>query len=337
MSTNKVKHPSIRENGEVYFADTCQPLKEAAQNKLVQMEAWGRFNYPGIKLSENELKGVNSVGYWDATFQQNWGLGWHRNEGLEISFIENGKIPFSVNGDDHILTTDNLTITRPWQLHRVGNPTISAGKFYWLIIDVGVRHPHQEWIWPKWIILSKTDLDELTKMFRQNEQPIWHTDPEIKKCFQKIGAALKKGPIGGNFSWMAVYINEILLNLLNLFRSGQINLMESLTESKRTVELFINELNNSYSEPWTLESMADHCKLKTTRFIHYFKQIVNDSPMQYLINIRLDAAAKLLRNDPKMNVKSICYECGFSSSEYFATVFRKKFNCTPREYRAIKP
>jgi len=334
MSTEKIKHPSIKENGEVYFADTCQPLKEAAQKNLVQLEAWGRFNYPGIKLQENELKGVNSVGYWDATFQQNWGLGWHRNEGLEISFIESGKIPFSVNKENHILTTDNLTITRPWQLHRVGNPTISAGKFYWLIIDVGVRHPHQEWIWPKWVILSKEDLAELTKMFRQNEQPIWHTDPEIKKCFQKIGATLRKGKVEGNDSWMAVYINEILLYLLSLFRSGQIDLTESLTESKRTVELFINELSSTYNEPWTLESMAEHCKLKTTRFIHYFKEITNDSPMQYLINIRLEASVGLLLNDTRLNVKEICYECGFSSPEYFATVFRKKFNCTPSEYRS---
>ena len=137
MSNEKITHPRLKENGEVFYADTCQPLKEAAANGSVLLEAWGRFNYPGRRLGNSELKGVNSVGYWDASFQQRWGLGWHRNEGLEISFIESGKIPFSVNDNDYILATDNLTITRPWQLHRVGNPTISAGKFFWLIIDVG--------------------------------------------------------------------------------------------------------------------------------------------------------------------------------------------------------
>ncbi|MES2276574.1 MAG: AraC family transcriptional regulator [Bacteroidota bacterium] len=334
MSNEKVKHPSLKENGEIFYADTCQPLKEAAAKNYVRMEAWGRFNYPGRRMGDAELKCVNSVGYWDASFQQNWGLGWHRNEGLEISFIESGKIPFSVNENDYILATDNLTITRPWQLHRVGNPTISAGKFFWLIIDVGVRHPHQEWIWPKWVILSKDDLEELTKMMRQNEQPVWHTDPEIKKCFQKIGATLKKGYSQSGDSWMAVYINEILLLLLNLFRSGQINLSESLTESKRTVELFIKELQTTYSELWTLESMAEHCKLKPTRFIHYFKLIANDSPLQYLNSVRLHAAALQLLNNPTLNIKNIGYGCGFSSSEYFATVFRKKYNCTPSGYRA---
>jgi AraC-like DNA-binding protein len=333
MPEEKVKHPSIKDNGEVYHADTCQPLKEAAANNFVQMEAWGRFNYPGRRMLDGELKGVSTVGYWDASYQQNWGLDWHRNEGLELSFIESGKVPFSVAETDHILTADNLTITRPWQLHRVGNPTISAGKFFWLIIDVGIRHPHQEWIWPKWIILSKEDLAELTKMLRQNEQPVWHTDPEIRKCFQKIGSILKKGHHQSNASWMAVYINEILLSLLNMFRSGQINLSESLTQSKRTVELFIKELQISYSELWTLESMAEHCKLKPTRFIYYFKEIANDSPMQYLNNVRLNAAAHQLLHNTKLNIKSIGYECGFSSSEYFATAFRKKYNCTPSDYR----
>jgi AraC-like DNA-binding protein len=329
----KVVHPSIKENGEIHYADTCQPLKEAAAKNFVQMEAWGRFNYPGKKLHDTELKGVSSVGYWDANTQQNWGLGWHRNEGLEISFIETGKIPFSVNSTDHILATDNLTITRPWQLHRVGNPTISAGKFYWIIIDVGVRHPHQDWVWPDWVILSKNEMEELTKMLRQNERPIWHTDAEIKKCFQKIGNTLKKGSIKDHESWMVVYINEILLSLLNLFRFGQIELSESLTESKRTVELFINELIDSYNEPWTLESMANHCKLKPTRFIHYFKEATNHSPMHYLTDVRLNAAAGLLGTELKKTVKSICYDCGFSSGEYFSTVFRRKFGCSPSDYR----
>ncbi len=333
MIAAKNNHPHIDNNGKVSFADNCRPLKEAARKNLLHMEAWGRFNYPGRKMEENELPGINSVGFWDAAFQQNWGLKWHQNEGIEIAFIENGKIPFSVNKTDYILSTNNLTITRPWQMHRVGNPNVSAGKFYWLIIDVGVRQPHQEWVWPEWIILSKEDLEELTKMLRQNEQHVWNINAEIRKCFQKIGSILKKDSSKSSKSWMAVCVNEILLHLLDIFRTGEINLSEALTESKRTVELFIADLNNHYIEPWTLESMASHCNLKPTRFVFYFKQIANQSPMQYLTSVRLDASTRLLLDEPCRNIKAICYECGFSSSEYFATVFRKKFGCAPSDYR----
>jgi AraC family L-rhamnose operon regulatory protein RhaS len=55
--------------------------------------------------------------------------------------------------------------------------------------------------------------------------------------------------------------------------------------------------------------------------------------MHYLTDLRLGAAIKLLEENPDLPIKNICYECGFSSSDYFATVFSKKYKCAPSEYR----
>lgn len=329
--------PKFQDQNGIYYSDTCQPLVSAWKNGKVMFGAWARQNYPATyKMKSGVLPNMSSVGYWDANFNQDWGLDWHRNEGIEITFLETGSTPFSIEGYDYMLKPNELTITRPWQLHKVGNPNIGIGKLYWIILDVGIRYPHQEWSWPKWINLTTKDIKELTKILRQNEQPVWKATPEIKRCFHHIGSLIANDLLGKKESWIAIYINELLLHLLELFRNSHYQLDENLVKDNRTVQLFIKDLREKYHELWTLNSMAEYCGLGVTRFVHYVKQYTNLTPVNLLIQIRLEAAAKSLLHDRRKGINEICYECGFSSPQYFSTLFKKQYNCSPSAYRQFQ-
>ena len=324
---------AYQERGKTYYADTCKPLVDAWNAGAVNLEAWARHHYPGYKMPDNILPNVNSLGYWDAQHEQDWGLDWHRNEGIEITFLESGTVPFSLGDQAFDLYPNDLTITRPWQPHKVGNPHIGAGKLHWVILDVEVRHPHQEWCWPSWVLLNRQDKEELTKMLRQNEQPIWKANAAIKKCFQKIAGLITADHTMEGESWVYIYLNELLMHLLTLFRQGAFSYDEALTESVRTVELFIHTLRNNFTDPWTLPLMAENCHMGITRFVHYFKQLTNSTPMGYLNSVRLKEANKLLCSEPFKNINQIGYQCGFSSSQYFATAFKKEFGNSPHAHR----
>lgn len=54
---------------------------------------------------------------------------------------------------------------------------------------------------------------------------------------------------------------------------------------------------------------------------------------EYLSHCRIEKAKALLANKHDMNVLDIAMACGFESSQYFATVFKKKTGITPSEYR----
>ena len=71
-------------------------------------------------------------------------------------------MPYSQESQELELLPNNLTITRPWEVHKVGGPFIGMGKFYWIILDLDVRRPHQNWSWPDWIILAPKDLISLS-------------------------------------------------------------------------------------------------------------------------------------------------------------------------------
>lgn len=333
MATSR---PIFEAAGRRYVADTCGPVNQAVQAGTVQLKTLARGHYPGRKLCPGALRGVKTVGFWDAEHDQSWGLDWHRNEGIELTFLERGHLGFAVDSERFTLRPDDLTITRPWQRHRVGLPHVGAGRLHWMILDVGVRRPDQPWRWPAWIVLSKTDRDELTDIFRHNEHPVWKASAELRLCFQRIAQAVETDHEGTNISRLTVLLNEMLLLVLELFRQNRVPLDDTLSGAKRTVELFLADLGHDImilARPWTVKELARQCGLGVTQFSAYCKTLTNMTPLQYVNHRRLEAAADLLRSQPESDVTHIGLKCGFSSSQYFATSFRRHFGRTPTEFR----
>ncbi|MEP1490335.1 MAG: AraC family transcriptional regulator [Algibacter sp.] len=319
-------------DGVVYHADTCLPLIDAVKRNKLKFKALARHTYPGDRLDENTL-GLNSIGYWDADEPQDWGLDWHRNEGIEFHFLESGTMPYSQENKEVTLTPNHLTITRPWEAHKVGNPNIGMGKLYWVIIDLGVRRPHQEWVWPDWITLTSGDLSRLTTILRQNERSIWKTDRRVGDCFKRINNAVNTDVKGSNASKIRLLVNYLLILLLDLLNTEDIVLNESLTDSSRSVQFFLNELEKNLSDDWTIELMSQSAGVGLTRFTHHCKKLTNLTPMRYLVLKRLELSKKILRENEHLTISEVAYMCGFTTSQYFSTVFKKHEKCAPNEYR----
>lgn len=328
--------PIYQEHGKTFQADTCRPVVEAVNSGRLKQEALVRGHYPGRKLERNALPGVKTVGFWDARVGQDWGLDWHRNEGIELTFLESGSLGFAVDRKVCQLRPDDLTITRPWQKHRVGNPNVGTGRLHFLILDLGVRRPDQQWRWPSWIVLTKADLQELTHILRHTERPVWRATPEIRRCFQSIAQAVESDDSGRNVSRLAAYLNELFVLVLEMCRHKQVRLDESLSSAQRTVELFWADLcqhQEHLAEPLTVGAMAEQCGLGVTHFIHLTKKQTNMTPVQRLTHGRLEMAVKLLKEDPARSVLDVALDCGFSSSQYFTNVFRRQYGCTPSGLR----
>lgn len=323
----------FQDKDTVYYADTCEPLKEAAQRNEVTLRGWARGNYPGIPLPRRMLPQLRSIGLWDADRPQSWGLDLHCNEGIELTYLAKGKTAFEVDGQNWMLGKGNLTITRPWQFHRVGNPTIGASRLIWLIIDVGVRRPNQPWQWPEWLICTPQDLKKLTDLLRHNEQPVWRADERISLCFEKLETLLNEQLPEESQTKLTLYINELIISLMEMLERQHIPLDSNLSTTRRMVEMFIEELPKHVGLDWTLQEMAEECGLSRSQFSMYCKQITNMTPIAYLNECRVKSASKLLVENPELNVTELAGICGFNSGQYFATVFQRYWGMTPSAYR----
>ncbi len=319
--------------GQMYHADRCEPLREAVRRGEVRLSSLVRRGYPGRELPSKMLPEVSTIGFWDATIPQSWGLDWHRNEGLELTYLARGKTDFQVDNESFKLESGHLTITRPWQRHRVGNPNVGPSRLCWLILDLGVRRPDQAWKWPDWLILSPADLRRLTTLLSHNEQPVWRANDEIGACFERIAPLVQtKSPLAVQ-TRLRLYINELFISLGELLEEKDVKLDPRLTSTRRMVELFLNGLPQHLEHPWTLPEMAEQCGLSCSAFTQYCRRITNLTPTKYLVHCRVEAAKRLLAGQPALSITEVALSCGFQSSQYLATVFRQKTGLAPRDWR----
>ena len=329
--------PIYQSGADRFEIDDCGPQFKALREGKFELHALSKGHYPGKRMNSNVLPGLTNIGFWNCRGAQDWGLDAHRNEGLEIVFLETGGMGFEVDGKVHSLQAGNLTVTRPWQLHKLGDPNIGRGRLCWLILDVGVRRPNQEWTWPSWVVLSPKDLAELTRKLRRGEQCVWGANPRMREVFRELADCVLRWNEPRVNSRMVVAVNRLLVELLDVLAEQQLEEISSLVTRRRTVELFLNDLvenPGSCAEAWTLEGMAAQCGMGITAMAKYCRELVNIGPMAFLNQCRLDHAARGLLVKPSASVTEIAMNAGFNSSQYFATMFRKRYKMTPLQYRS---
>jgi AraC-like DNA-binding protein len=329
--------PTYQARRARYEIDRCEPQNRAIQTGKINFHALSKGHYPGTPVPENILAGLNSIGFWNAGGAQDWGLDEHRNEGVEIMFLETGTMAFSADQKKYNLRAGQFTITRPWQLHKLGAPNIGPGRLHWLILDVGVRRPHQNWHWPSWIVLTPDDLAELTRKLRHNENPVWSATPEIAHSFRELARTVEAWDRPRAVSRLATYLNQLFLGISDALSEQQKHETPHLTSRQRTVQLFLREIEGNpaiLGEAWTINTMAEHCRMGVTAFSKYCRELVNAGPVEFLNQCRLNRAASQLREQPGLSVTEVAFTNGFNSSQYFSTRFRQHFNMSPRDFIA---
>lgn len=337
MVNNAQKESLVyRIRNQQYRVDDCLPQRAAVEAGKIGFHAWSGGHYPGTQIEEGLLPGISSVGFFDVTAAQDWGIPAHRNEGVEIVYQETGESVLSVDGVKHAMPTHCLTITRPWQQHSLGDPHLRAGRLHWLILDVNVRRPNQPWVLPDWCILTEQDQRELIEKLRGNESSVWKTSEEIRQIFMGLARWIRHEEITRAASPVRILINQLLAALLDLLRRENIVPDEDLVSMRRSVDLFFQELESDLEMlafPWTLDDMARECGMGRTSFSDYCRELSNVTPMERLNRMRLAHAAERLRHERSTPITRIAMDVGYSTSQYFARRFRSQYGMSPREWR----
>ena len=131
-----------------------------------------------------------------------------------------------------------------------------------------------------------------------------------------------------------------LISILNtLAQSSDLNYIATSTNFYKSNEAESVRLNRIYSytmanftEPLTLEDMAKIANLSVTSFCRYFKTMTNKSFHEFLTEIRISHACRLLVED-NLSINAICYECGFGNVSNFYRYFGRIKKITPADYK----
>ncbi len=94
----------------------------------------------------------------------------------------------------------------------------------------------------------------------------------------------------------------------------------------------IGALENDFSKDWKLEELVEIAHMSRSTLMRIFRKATGQSPIEYLVRLRIQEAMTLLRNTD-MNITEIAMEIGFNDSNYFTRQFRKTNEISPTAYR----
>ena len=100
-------------------------------------------------------------------------------------------------------------------------------------------------------------------------------------------------------------------------------------EPIKLAQAFIEE---NVAEKILVEELAAKFAIGRRNFERRFKKATNNTPVEYIQRVKIEAAKKALESGQK-NVNEVMYEVGYSDAKAFRAVFRKVTGLSPVEYR----
>jgi AraC-like DNA-binding protein len=94
----------------------------------------------------------------------------------------------------------------------------------------------------------------------------------------------------------------------------------------------VDYLNSHFNESIAIEHVAEMVHLSSSQFQRRFRALFQTSPIQYLLQLRIDSACQQLQRTA-LSIGSIAIENGFYDQSAFCRQFQKRVGLTPRQYR----
>jgi signal transduction histidine kinase/DNA-binding response OmpR family regulator/ligand-binding sensor domain-containing protein len=132
-----------------------------------------------------------------------------------------------------------------------------------------------------------------------------------------------------------------LLNARNLLRNKftgnesqekKVDDIQIKSPDERLLERVMAVINkNIDNSELSVDLIADEVGISRVHLHRKMKELTNQTPHDFIRNIRLKQAANLLANQHQ-NVTEVMYACGFNNSASFSTMFKNMYGMSPREY-----
>lgn len=242
---------------------------------------------------------------------------------LEIHFLVKGTRFTQVQVEDEItsylVTGNQCLLTYPLELHGSGNEPQHLCEFYAFQIDLAKPD--------ELLGLNKeTSMElyrQLTSLPGRQFQLNAQQQREIVRIFSLFA---EQTPLSSMRATQ--YLAGFLLGMSELppIHGNETRYIEGPIRSS------LDYLSNHITESIRLESLAAAAGYSLSRFKSKFKETVGVTPAEYVTMQKIELAKRRLIEGDE-SITELAYNLGYSSSNYFCSVFKKLMNCSPQNYR----
>lgn len=183
-------------------------------------------------------------------------------------------------------------------------------------------------------LLSKNQFASIRRMLRRADHGLVFPLSAVMKVYSTLDTIAQEQERFVQFLKFLYILYELSISdEARVLASSSFAHTERSTESRR-VQKVKQYINDNYAKPLMLSDLAGLVGMSPVAFSRFFRQRTGRTLSDYIVDIRLGYAARMLVDSTK-NISEICYECGFNNLSNFNRTFKAKRGLTPRDFRAM--
>ena len=183
-------------------------------------------------------------------------------------------------------------------------------------------------------LLGKKQLDKVRNMLTESSNGIAFPLPTIMKAYSRLERLSKTDSgFNGLLEFLALLNDIAEAGNYRLLASSSFASVEPACDSRR-VQKVQEFIETNYKQEIRLNTIASLVGMAPTAFSRFFKLRTGKSISDYIIDVRLGHASRLLV-DSTTSIAEISYECGFNNISNFNRIFKKKKGHSPKIFRDL--
>lgn len=258
---------------------------------------------------------------WISSFPLHW------HESFELIYCERGSLRVTLWGQPYTLHAGDLLVILPHAIHSIEQAGSEEGEYYNIIFLPTIFKGAEE----------DPCYDKYVLPFVNGKRTM--------ECFYPAGSDFNRAVTPCILSLVA-HRRENYTTYELMVKSGLFQLLYTMIQysaptdgSDNCLHLAYSRLKNalyyvqnSYDQKISIQTAADRCGFSESYFMKLFKEFTGMSFNAYLVDYRLELAAKQI-SETDYKVIDVAENCGFHNHSYFTRAFRKKYLKTPLAYR----
>ncbi len=246
-------------------------------------------------------------------------------QGVEITYVLKGDACWLLeDGTELFLSGGTLAAVQPDVLHHGQGNIISPCWLFWFTLDLDaadclVNTP-----------FSAADIAELKRIFKNAGNCVRrapdHYEFHAEMLIEQLAGM--EQPDFLRYASLRNTLCRMIIDTAEVFRSSGATERPGARIAGKAERIMRTRLGRGLN----MTDIAEELGLSATGFIKRFKYETGVTPADFFQRIKIEEARRRL-TIPRTAITAIAFDLGFSSSQYFASVFKKYTGTTPREYR----
>lgn len=251
---------------------------------------------------------------------------WHYHRELEIVYVINsygnryvGDSVEEFNDGDLVLLGSNLP--HFWKNH---------DDFYQNNSDLQVKAIVVQFPFELIDVGHLPEFRNIHELITRSERGIQFLKPALAKVEKKLNSLLIKEGLDRYLTFIEIL--DQLATTKHFRYLGSPDTKHSLPKGiDSRLEKILWYLNNNFTEEQEVAKLGNLIAMNETAFCRYFKANTGKTIVEYIHDMRIGYACKLLL-EKRNTVSEIAFQCGFNNISHFNRVFKRKTNYTPSNY-----